>query len=262
MFRDFNASAHPAAQAILFSLKVLGFVILLAVLWEFGIEDSLRALAADGVQAETLEQHFHYVITISAFTSVALVAPTYTLYRYIERRDHDEHQVRHMATHDGLTDIPNRSLTFDRLEQSIAQAHRHGAKLAVLFIDLDGFKGVNDLLGHDAGDYVLITVASRLTSLLRETDTVGRFGGDEFVSIVTDIKDIRKIDTIITKLKREIALPMSFEGKSITLEASVGCAIYPDQSHIADELVSLADRAMYVDKNRTPNPVMHAPLDT
>lgn len=183
MLKDFKQHRPPLLQAMLFSLKVFLLVTLLAFLWEFGIEDDMYAFANSGFSPETTDDHIKYVATVSAFAFLALIVPTSVLARYIQRRDIAEDQAHHLATHDHLTNLPNRNLLFDRLNQAIAHAHRHDDKLAVMFIDLDGFKKVNDKLGHNAGDLILTTIAERLTAALRETDTIARFGGDEFVKI-------------------------------------------------------------------------------
>lgn len=248
MLRDFNASNHPCLQAIAFSLKVTALVALLAFVWQFGIDDDWRAFADTGIPPETFQEHMKFVVTITSFAFLALIAPTYTLYRYIVRRDLAEAQIKHMATHDTLTNVPNRNLFFDRLEHAMASASRHSEKLAVLFIDLDGFKAVNDRLGHDAGDHILKTTANRLVGALRDSDTVARFGGDEFVAILTDVKDISKVDDVVQKIKAEIAVATTFETKAISVGVSIGAAVYPDHSINIDKLVCMADRAMYNDK--------------
>jgi len=248
MLRDFNARTHPGLQAIAFSLKVTALVALLAFVWQFGITDDWRAFADSGIPPETFQDHMQFVVTITSFAFLALIAPTYTLYRYIIRRDLAEAQIKHMATHDTLTNLPNRNLFFDRLEHAMATAKRHREKLAVLFIDLDGFKAVNDRLGHDAGDHILKTTAIRLAGALRDSDTVARFGGDEFVAILTDIKDIDKVDDVVLKLKAEIAASTTFESKEISVGVSIGAAVYPDHSINMDKLVCMADRSMYADK--------------
>jgi len=248
MLSDFNSRNHPGLQAIAFSLKVTVLVALLAFVWQFGIADDWRAFADSGIPSETFQAHMKFVVTITSFAFLALIAPTYTLYRYIIRRDRAEAQIKHMATHDTLTNVPNRNLFFDRLEHAMASAHRHGEKLAVLFIDLDGFKAVNDRLGHDAGDHILKTTAIRLSHALRDSDTVARFGGDEFVAILTDVKDVGKVEDVVEKLKSEITASTLFESQEISVGASIGTAVYPDHSVNMDKLVCMADKAMYDDK--------------
>lgn len=256
MLRDFKADRHPGLQAVLFSLKVYLFVVFLACVWEFGLESEFAAFASPAHHVELLRNHAEYVATISSFTLVALIAPTFTLYRYIVRRDEAAHQALHLATHDTLTDLPNRSLLFDRIEQAIAHARRHDENFAVVFIDLDGFKSVNDGLGHDAGDHMLRTTAKRLKDTLRETDTVARFGGDEFVALITEVKKPSEIKTVSGKLKAVISMATAFEGQSLSVGASVGCALYPNHGGTADELIVHADKAMYADKNAIQRPML------
>lgn len=249
MLIDFKEHRPPLLQAMLFSLKVFLLVTLLAFLWEFGIEDNFFAYANPGLPPETTDDHIKYVATVSAFAFLALIIPTSVLARYIRRRDIAEDQAHHMATHDSLTNLPNRNLLFDRLNQAIAQAHRHDGKLAVMFIDLDGFKKVNDKLGHNAGDLILSTIAKRLTTVLRETDTVSRFGGDEFVTIIPDLKSINQLQILTDKIKNEVAAPVQFEGTTITVGSSIGYAVYPDHATEPDILICMADKAMYKEKN-------------
>ncbi len=258
MFKDFNDTKSPKLQAFLFSLKVLAAVIALSIIWEFAIEEWLFPSTQEDAKPESFEDHLEYILTVTAFTCIALFAPTVALYRYIERRNEADRQIRHMATHDALTGMPNRNLIFDRLGHAMRQAHRYKKRLAVLFIDLDGFKTVNDLLGHDAGDHVLQTVAARLKQGLRETDTVGRFGGDEFIAIITDVTDPDTVDAIIAKLKHHIAQHIEFADQHITLDASIGFAVYPDQAVTADDLIKFADQAMYEDKHNLPSLAQHS----
>lgn len=248
MLRDFNSKNHPGLQAAVFSLKVTLLIALLAFVWQFGFKDDGHVFAGGGMSSAMLQNHMAFIYTIVVFAVLALLAPTYTLYRYIVRRDRAEAQIKHMATHDTLTNIPNRNLFFDRLERAMANAHRQKEKLAVLFIDLDNFKAVNDRLGHDAGDHILKTTAKRLVTLLRGSDTVARFGGDEFVAILTNIKDIDIITDVVHKLKREIKVPTTFEQKAISVGVSIGLAVYPDHGTNGDQLIGMADRNMYTDK--------------
>jgi len=170
----------------------------------------------------------------------------------VERRKAEE-QLRHIASHDGLTDLPNRSLLIDRLDQATHRAHREENKYAILFIDLDGFKPINDTLGHDIGDQVLKTVANRLTSSVRETDTAARFGGDEFVALLTDLDNKNDAATVAQKILTELAKPMHFRGVEANVGASIGIAFYPDDSDHAEGVLKKADDAMYEVKGSGKN---------
>ncbi len=160
-----------------------------------------------------------------------------------------EEKLYHQAHYDALTDLPNRVLLRDRLEQAMGRASREGTSVAVLFLDLDRFKSINDSLGHVAGDQFLKEMATRLTRHLREGDTVVRFGGDEFIIVVPDIvSDINIVTTISTVCENILAAtiePFSLEGHEIKITSSVGVSIYPQDADNFDDLLKNADTAMY-----------------
>jgi len=155
----------------------------------------------------------------------------------------------HQANFDRLTDLPNRALFFDRLSQECSAARRTGKHVALLFADLDAFKPVNDKYGHDAGDLVLRTVATRWLACVRSTDTVARLGGDEFAVIVGNLESPDEASFIASKLidalKEDIALPC---GNTCKVGVSIGIALFPDNAVEMDSLLSAADQAMYVCK--------------
>jgi diguanylate cyclase (GGDEF)-like protein len=161
--------------------------------------------------------------------------------------------VTYLANHDALTGLPNRTLFYDRLGQSLARAHREGESIAVLFIDLDGFKLINDTLGHDSGDILLREVADRIMSCVRESDTVARMGGDEFTVILMNIRPPLSSEYVARKIIDALTLPFMLNGKESCITASVGIAIYPDNGDSASALVKLADAAMYLAKNSGKN---------
>jgi diguanylate cyclase (GGDEF)-like protein len=150
----------------------------------------------------------------------------------------------HLAYHDALTGLPNRRLLEDRLEQALAHAARAGNKVAVLLIDLDRFKEVNDTFGHRIGDLALQQVVLRLSSRMRASDTLARSGGDEF-TVVSDVSDEHGADILISGLESALAVPLKVEGHLIQTGMSIGVALYPDQGHNPDELRAAADHAMY-----------------
>ncbi len=167
------------------------------------------------------------------------------------RRAHD--QLNHQAHHDPLTGLPNRLLLGDRLHKALQRAHREHRGLAVFFIDLDRFKNINDTLGHQFGDRVLCEVAGRLGRLLRESDTVGRLGGDEFLIIVEDVSDLAAISHIADKLLQSLqASPISLEHE-FYVGASIGISVFPQDGKDADTLMKNADVAMYRAKERGRN---------
>jgi diguanylate cyclase (GGDEF)-like protein/PAS domain S-box-containing protein len=154
-------------------------------------------------------------------------------------------RMSHLAHHDAMTGLPNRLLLYDRLTEAIALGRRHRKPVAVGFLDIDGFKGVNDSLGHAVADRVLQSVAARLRESLRESDTVCRYGGDEFVVVLPEIKDARDAALVALKLLRSVATPFGIESHQVHLSASLGVSLYPDHGDDAVTLIARADSAMY-----------------
>lgn len=159
-----------------------------------------------------------------------------------------QRELDHLASHDILTGLPNRRMFLDRLEHAIARAHRSGQSTAVLFIDLDKFKEINDSLGHAAGDVVLRTAADRMLSAVRKIDTVARIGGDEFVILLDGAGDPAAIAHIADKITDSIAQPVMYGTDSLAIGASIGIARYPQNGSSVTELLARADQAMYVAK--------------
>ena len=166
-------------------------------------------------------------------------------YRDITERKKAEEQIQYMATHDLLTDLPSLRFAKDRLFVALGMARRYKKAVAVMFIDLDGFKDVNDTLGHDAGDYVLKQVARRMLSCVRETDTVSRVGGDEFLIIATEINAPENVAQIAEKVIQLVSQPIIFNGSQAVVSASIGIALFPDDDTDMDQLIKKADEAMY-----------------
>lgn len=161
-----------------------------------------------------------------------------------ELRRKDE-EIRHQAFHDALTGLPNRALMKDRLLHAIERAKREGGRLAVIFIDLDRFKAINDGLGHDVGDLLLQEVARRVKSRMRTADTVARLGGDEFVVLMEDLQEAGDCASLAQELMAEIARPMELGGHAVEIRASMGMAFYPEDGTNPMELMKRADLAMY-----------------
>jgi diguanylate cyclase (GGDEF)-like protein len=165
---------------------------------------------------------------------------------------------RFQAEHDALTGLPNRLLLFDRLAEALRAAHRRGDRVAVLFIDLDHFKPINDTHGHAIGDTVLQAVARRLKRCLRETDSVARFGGDEFVVILRDLPNASQApehaEQVARKIQARLSRPLRVKGHSLSVGASIGIAIGPVSGESAEDLLNRADMAMYVVKRARPRP--------
>jgi diguanylate cyclase (GGDEF)-like protein len=160
------------------------------------------------------------------------------------------YRLQHQAFHDPLTGLPNRALLNDRLTQAIAQARRTSRQVAVLFLDLDRFKPINDLHGHENGDRVLKEVARRLSAPLRSADTLARLGGDEFVAVIPQIDNPGAIDAVIDKLQGALRVPFSIDGQCVELGVSVGCAVFPEDGLSPEALLESADAAMYQHKHR------------
>jgi len=171
----------------------------------------------------------------------------------ITLRKRQEERIRHMALHDQLTDLPNRNLFMDRLTQAVARARRTGLKAALVYVDLDKFKPVNDELGHEAGDAVLVEVARRLRICIRDVDTAARLGGDEFVVVLQDVTNDYDVETVAGRIHRAMGEPFAVAGQARVLGASMGVAVAPDHGDQVDKLIRCADAAMYAVKRATRN---------
>ncbi len=161
-----------------------------------------------------------------------------------------EDELRFLAHHDPLTGLTNRSLFYDRLNSALNAAHRHQSSLALLFLDLNDFKIINDVHGHAMGDRVLCAVARRLEDCVRETDTVARMGGDEFIVLLTDIPSADDVSAKVEQILAVIAEPLGAELAGIVLSCSIGVACYPVDGEDVDTLLSHADGDMYRIKRR------------
>jgi diguanylate cyclase (GGDEF)-like protein len=161
-----------------------------------------------------------------------------------------ERKSRHLALHDAVTGLANVTLFKDRLRNGLAQAKRHGWRLAVMFIDLDEFKGVNDSHGHDVGDRVLQMVAQRIQTLVRAGDTVSRRGGDEFLFLMLEATDENSAANLAAKIIDNVAQPCEVEGLKLTVKPSIGIALYPEDGRSGQELLKNADIAMYAAKQQ------------
>ena len=166
-----------------------------------------------------------------------------------------EQQLHYIAGHDPLTGLPNRALFFGRLQTSLALAKREGSHLSVLFIDIDGFKHVNDNYGHLIGDKLLESIAQRLGACVRRSDTVGRFGGDEFVVVLNSIDMFADVLLIAETIRAELERPYQLDHHNLQLSPSIGVARYPDDGDDEQQLLKHADQAMYKAKNAGGNRV-------
>ncbi len=173
--------------------------------------------------------------------------------RDITEQREAEHRILYMAQHDLLTDLPNRSLLFDRIDHALRLAERRSHRLALLFIDLDEFKPINDRHGHTVGDLALCEVARRMRNALRESDTVARTGGDEFIVLLPELDAAPSAMRVAHKLLEAITTPMRIQGLALHVSASIGVAVYPEDGTDTDTLVSAADGAMYRAKHAGGN---------
>jgi diguanylate cyclase (GGDEF)-like protein len=165
----------------------------------------------------------------------------------------NDEYVKHLAFHDALTDLPNRSLLMERLDHHIAVAKREKFGLALMFLDLDRFKFVNDTFGHVVGDDLLRVIARRLMALVRESDTVARLGGDEFVVNLNNPASKEEVICIANRIVASINEPMEIRGKTVQVGTSIGVAMFPSDGNTPDELLKNADTAMYAAKDAGRN---------
>jgi diguanylate cyclase (GGDEF)-like protein/PAS domain S-box-containing protein len=173
--------------------------------------------------------------------------------RDISARKQSERKMAYMATHDGLTGLPNRALFYDRFDIATAQANRNNKKVAVISSDLDYFKQINDKLGHDIGDRLLIKIAERLTNILRKSDTVARMGGDEFVMLVPDLIDHNQIVKVIQKIINEVQKQFIINSYKINITISLGIVLYPEDGENINTLIKKADKLLYKAKEKDRN---------
>jgi len=190
-------------------------------------------------------------LNISAVKNDAGIVTNYVaVFNDITTRKMNEEALSHRAHHDTLTSLPNRALFLERLERALARAQRNQLIIAVLYLDLDHFKQINDSLGHTAGDSLLQQVSSRLSSSVRHEDTVARMGGDEFTLILEDINDFRDATTVAQKILRQFSEPFTLLGRPHKVTTSIGIALYPTDGTSAQELIDAADEAMYASKKQ------------
>jgi len=161
--------------------------------------------------------------------------------------------LQHLATHDTLTDLPNRFLMFDRFSQLLSRAKRSGTTFAILYMDIDRFKDVNDAHGHEFGDLLLRAVAQRLTKSVRQSDTVARIGGDEFVILLETVHQIRDAETVALKVQRALARSFTLERHRVKVTVSIGISLYPENGGETGTLLRAADYAMYLAKREGGN---------
>ena len=212
----------------------------------------MQPTAADDTLRQTRRQ-LNAIFIAAAITFLTLmILVLYRTYSSVARRElrmlDRQKALEAVAYRDGLTSIPNRHLLMQRLEIGVAESRRRGSTLALCFIDLDGFKQVNDELGHEAGDQVLVDVAHRLEACLRQGDFVARLGGDEFVVLLPGVTQSAEGEDVLRRMLAAVGQPSGAVGSAATVSASIGVAIYPRHATSGDALLAAADRAMYAAK--------------
>ncbi|WP_342807514.1 EAL domain-containing protein [Alteromonas sp. M12] len=194
------------------------------------------------------------LLTISAVNDANGNVKNYVaIFTDISEFKEQQNKLEHMAHYDVLTNLPNRTLLADRLKQAISQSKRNQRLLAVVFLDLDGFKEVNDTHGHSLGDDLLVVIASRLKEAMRDCDTLSRFGGDEFVAVLADLEQLQDFQPIINRMLKAACVPVTLGNITLKVSASIGVTLYPADQTDADQLIRHADQAMYLAKQKGKN---------
>jgi diguanylate cyclase (GGDEF)-like protein len=237
-------------RTFMFQQRVPVMLVVLGMIG-FGALLLLRPLRRAAEQADRMARGELPLTALPVRRADELGRLTAAFNRLLAKLDEQRSELVRQAHHDSLTGLPNRKLLADRLQQTLARARRHGGRVAVLFLDLDGFKRNNDSIGHEAGDEVLRQVADRLSAVVRETDTVARLGGDEFVLVAADFEGdgVACARALAQKCTEAIGRPLLVRGSTYELGVSVGIALSNEGDH-AEALLAAADRAMYVVKQR------------
>jgi len=190
-----------------------------------------------------------------------IVSSLVLVMRNITERKRSERMIHHLAYHDTLTDLPNRRLFMDRLRKEIHQAKQLRLQLAIMFLDLDRFKNINDSLGHEAGDLILIEASQRISQCIRSNDMVARLGGDEFIVLLTNISSPEEVASISRRIQQSLQKPIDFKGKLFHISCSMGIALFPSDGREPKELMKRADMALYAVKDSGRNGISFFRLD-
>ena len=219
--------------------------------WQQTAADYMREAREDPYEAEVVHKNGRKIAVELVGKTLRLEDETYRLgaLRDLTARRHAEARIQYLAHHDMLTGLPNRAYLTERLTTILALARRHGTLVAIMFIDLDNFKTVNDSLGHHVGDVLLKEVAARIKEVLREADMVSRLGGDEFLVILADFAALEDAAKVAEKLLQVISAPIALEGRQLCANASIGISVFPRDGDNADDLIRRADAAMYSAKD-------------
>lgn len=215
---------------------------------EYNAFENLHAYSREHEDLE-LDELFTLLMILSVAFSVFSYRRVNELRHEVRIRKQAEETIRKMAYYDSLTSLPNRTLLMDRLMHIMAHARREKIQFAILFIDLDGFKRINDTLGHDYGDEVLKNVSQRMLGAVRDVDTVARFGGDEFIVVMESVKGLEEIDFITHRIFDALMKTHLLDGQKLQVSASIGISVFPDDADNCDLLIKHADTAMYESKS-------------
>jgi diguanylate cyclase (GGDEF)-like protein/PAS domain S-box-containing protein len=220
--------------------------------WQQAVLDNFRAGNEAPFEATILHKDGHEIQVEMVGKTMPFEGESYRLVavRDITAQKQAQARIKFMALHDPLTQLPNRIYLGEHLDNSLALARRQKKSIALLFIDLDHFKEVNDLLGHHAGDALLRDVAARLKAVVRQSDFVARLGGDEFLVVLTDIADVRDVIRVADTLVASIDFPVAVPGRTVRVSPSIGISQFPEHGDSADALIRYADTAMYQAKAR------------
>ncbi len=191
------------------------------------------------------EHYSEWVVIDAVKNELGNVTMYCGIFRDLSERMKYEEKIRFHAYHDGLTGLPNRILFYEKINQCLASAKRYHHMMAVMYVDLDGFKHVNDNLGHDKGDLLLKAVADRLKECVRESDIVARMGGDEFTLILPEVEKRADVEIVAEKIKKQLNQIFELLGCTVTISSSIGISFYPTDGEDVDSLVKKADNAMY-----------------
>ncbi len=238
-----------AAGAVVFAVNTSLTCTVIALHQGLPVAPTLRSVGAVNLSTDGVLLSLSPIFVVVAERSVLLVplllVTTWTVYRTAELAL----VRRHEATHDALTQLPNRRLFDEHLQSAVMSARRTGTRVGVVLIDLNGFKGINDRLGHDVGDEVLRSVAARMNNVRRAPDLLARLGGDEFALVLTNLDSVATATAIANRVQETFAKPCMVEGFPVAVEASLGVAVLPDHAHDAETLLRRADETMYSAKH-------------
>ncbi len=242
----------PFSSAPVRSPKALLLVSTSFVLIFLAVAQTMLILAALGGLARQAQMALQAALLVAFLWPPAYFLLLRPLHLQKERLKEAEKEARALAFYDALTSLPNRLLLRERAERAFAEARRQGTSVAVIFIDLDDFKQINDAFGHAVGDAYLKAVADTLTQSVRQSDTVARIGGDEFVWVGL-VRDYDEAETIARKILHSLTRPIEFGGRALKIGASIGIAVHPRDGDDLDALIQAADGAMYAAKRGGKN---------